>query len=388
MYFDLARNVGVRFTASALTNGTAWGPSSGALTGLPATWDNAVTPPGAGFGAPYGYVTAYAHHTSYTEQYLFNVQRQIGSNWAFEAGYLGSESHHLYGFQNANNGIPSPVGTAATHLPWKDFGFIQLVADGVNATYNSLAVKVTKRFSQGMSIISSYTYAKSIDDSSGIRVQGYDTLFPQNNYCIRCERGLSAFDVRNRLVTSVLYELPVGKGKLLNVNNRFANAVIGGWQTGGIVTIQSGVPATLGIGGVDNSLTTAGYDRPSTTGTALYVSDKTPSRWYNPAAFVEAPVGTYGNVGRDTMIVPGTFVINGEVHKDFHMPKLENHQLQFRMEAFNLLNHPNWGAPNGNILSGAAFPGQTATSPHQNFGVITTTAQTMRQLQLGLKYRF
>jgi hypothetical protein len=101
------------------------------------------------------------------------------------AGNLGSESHHLYGFQNANNGIPSPVSNAASHLPWKDFGFIQLVADGMNATYNSLALKVTKRFSQGMSVISSYTYSKSIDDSSGIRVQGYDTLFPQNNYCIR-----------------------------------------------------------------------------------------------------------------------------------------------------------------------------------------------------------
>jgi hypothetical protein len=118
------------FGASALTNGTVWGPSSGTLTRLPATWDNAVTPPGTGFGAPYGYVTAYAHHTSYTgqyltsytEQYLFNVQRQVGSNWAFAAGYLGSESHHLYGFQNANNGIPSPVGSAASHLPSKDSG--------------------------------------------------------------------------------------------------------------------------------------------------------------------------------------------------------------------------------------------------------------------------
>jgi hypothetical protein len=186
----------------------------------------------------------------------------------------------------------------------------------------------------------------------------------------------------------VLYELPFGKGKLLNINNRFANTLVGGWQTGGIVTIQSSVPATLGIGGVDNSLTTAGYDRPSATRAALYVSNKTPSRWYNPAAFVEAPMGTYGNAGRDTMIVPGTFVINGEVHKDFHMPKLENHQLQFRMEAFNLLHHPNWGAPNGHVLSGAAFPGQPATSPHQNFGVITPTAQNLRQLQLGLKYRF
>jgi hypothetical protein len=88
------------------------------------------------------------------------------------------------------------------------------------------------------------------------------------------------------------------------------------------------------------------------------------------------------------MIVPGTFIVNAEVHKEFRMPKLENHRLQFRLETFNTLNHPNWGAPNGNILSGAAFAGQPSTNAHQNFGVITTTAQAMRQLQLGLKYTF
>jgi hypothetical protein len=237
-------------------------------------------------------------------------------------------------------------------------------------------------------MISSYTLSKSIDDSSGIRVQGYDTLFPQNSYCIRCERGLSAFDVRNRWITSVLYELPVGRGKPLNINNRFLNGVVGGWQTGGIVTVQSGVPATLSIGGVDNSETTSGYDRPNATGAPLYVSNPTPAHWYNPAAFVEAAPGTFGNVGRDTMIVPGTFIVNAEVHKEFRMPKLENHRLQFRLETFNTLNHPNWGPPNGNILSGAAFSGQPSTNAHQNFGVITTTAQSMRQLQLGLKYQF
>src|SRR5579862_8737548 len=184
MYFDMARNIGVRFTASAVTNGTVWSPGSGALAGLPATWANAVTPAGAGFGAPYGYASDYNHLTSYTLQYLFNVQRQAGASWAFEAGYLGSESHHLYGFQNTNEGIPGTVGSAQSRLPYQDFGFIQLVDDGMNANYNSLSFKATKRLSNGLDIISSYTYAKSLDDSSGIRVQGYDTLFPQNSYCI------------------------------------------------------------------------------------------------------------------------------------------------------------------------------------------------------------
>ena len=75
---------------------------------------------------------------------------------------------------------------------------IQFVADGGNANYNALSLKATRRFSQGLSVISSYTWAKSIDDTSGIRTQGIDTLFPQNSNCIQCERGLSSFDVRHR----------------------------------------------------------------------------------------------------------------------------------------------------------------------------------------------
>jgi hypothetical protein len=323
-------------------------------------------------------------------QYLFNIQRQFGKSWAVEVGYLGSVSHHMAGFWNQNEGIPSTVGSAASHLPFGDFTFIQSVEDMANGEYNSLSVKIDKRFSSGLSLIAAYTHAVSIDDSSGIRVQGYDTLFPQNSYCIRCERGLSAFDTRNRLVLSPLYELPVGKGKLVNINNGFANAIVGGWQVGGILTLQSGIPQSLTIGGLDNSLTQSGYDRPNATGAPSSVPNGSPAGWYNRAAFVEAPVGQFGNVGRDTAIAPGIFAINAEVHKNIRMPYNEHHQLQFRAEAFNLLNHPNFGGPNANILAGSPIPGQPANAPHAGFGTITTLASgiPMRQLQLGLKYSF
>jgi hypothetical protein len=316
-----------------------------------------------------------------------------------EVGYLGSVSHHLAGFMNQNEGIPSPVGNAASHLPFGDFTFIQSVEDSANAEYNAFSLKVSKRFSAGLSLIAAYTHAVSIDETSNIRNQGYDTLFPQNSYCIRCERGFSSFDTRNRVVVSPLYELPVGTGKLLNIGNRVANAVIGGWQVGGIVTWQSGVPQNITIGGGDNSLTQSGYDRPNATGASSKVDNPSPARWYNLAAFVEAPVGQFGNVGRNTALAPGIFAVNAEVHKNFVMPWKEHHQLQFRAEAFNVLNHPNWGGPNGNILAGLPFPGAPATAPHQGFGTINTLAGLsngssgppaipMRQLQLGLKYTF
>jgi hypothetical protein len=401
MYFDMARNLGVRLTLTETTLGTTWGPGSGQLTGLPSTWANAATPSGSGgngpsFSPPYGYANQYNHLTSYTEQYLINVQRQLSADWAVEIGYLGSESHHLYGFQNTNQGPGgNPVGSVISHLPWpNDFGVIQMVADGVNADYNALSFKVTKRFSNGMSVISNYTWSKSLDDSSGIRVQGYDTLFPQNSYCIKCERALSSFNVPHRWVTSVLYDLPVGKGKMLNLNSRLLDAVIGGWQTGGTTTWQGGVPVNLTIGGVDNSLTDEAYDRPNYIGgQARYAANQAAGSgggWYNQSAFIEAPTGYFGDVGRNFVSAPRIFGMDAFLHKNFTMPFNEHHQLQLRFEAFNVLNHPAWGEPNPNILAGAAIPGQPTGAARAGFGVITSTLSTvpMRQLQLGAKYIF
>jgi hypothetical protein len=227
-----------------------------------------------------------------------------------------------------------------------------------------------------LSFTSSYTFSKSTDESSGIRPQGFDTLFPQDNRCLSCEHALSAFDTRHRLILATSYELPVGKGKALNVNNGVLDAVIGGWQASGNYTLQSGVPQTLSIGGVDNASTgNQGTDRPNYTGIGNgYAAVQTPSRWYDPASFVKAPAGTFGNVGRNTLITPHFRGLDFAIHKNFRMP-WEGHSLQFRAEAFNVLNHPSWGAPGGNITSA-------------NFGVINSTGIPMRQLQMGLKYSF
>jgi len=235
----------------------------------------------------------------------------------------------------------------------------------------------------------SHTWAKSIDTTSGIRNQGFDTLYPQNMYCLACERGLSAYDTKHRIVTSVLYDLPVGKGKRLNIGNSVANAVIGGWEVGGIVTLQSGMPGNLTIGGVDNASTgSGGYDRPMATGTSPYLDNTTPSRYWSLNAFVMAPPGQFGNAGRDSIRGPGIIQFDFQTHKQFHMPYKEGHMLEFRFEAFNILNHPNWGMPSLNIRSGAAQPGLPDTAAHQNFGVVTSTSTAMRQIQFGLKYLF
>jgi hypothetical protein len=377
-YFDMARNIAARVTLT-----------SSAATQL--VWANAVPGGSAAIAQippPQAFAMSYDHHTSYAMQFVLNVQRQLPGNWLIEAGYLGGESHHLYGQQNANQGTPGPVATAASRLPFNTFGFLQLVQDGGNANYNSLSLKATRRFTDGLSVIASYTWSKSIDDTSGIRPGPSDFLYPENSNCIECERGLSGFDVRHRIVTSALYELPVGKGRMLNIDNKVLNGVIGGWQAGGILTLQTGVPGSLMVL-VDNAGTTvSSSDRPTATGSPIYPDNPTPSRWINLNAFVEAPQGSWGNVGRNTITGPGIANFDAEVHKQFRMPYKEGHTLQFRVEAFNAINHPNWGMPALGILTGAAQPGAAATAPHQGFGVITSTSTPMRQVQLGLKYSF
>jgi hypothetical protein len=379
VYFDMARNIAARVDLTTT-------PAN------PVTWSNAIPGGNGSFvqvPPPFAWAAAYDHATPYTMQYLLSVQRQLSANWLVEAGYLGSQSRHLYGFQNINQALPGPLNSINSRRPFANFGVLSFVNDSFNGTYNAGSVKLTRRFGQGISLTTNYTYAKSIDNASGTRTQGLDTLFPQDSSCLACERGLSSFDVRHRWVLGAVYELPIGRGKPLNINNSVVNAFVGGWQLSTNTTIQSGVPQTLTIGinnaGTNNPLP----DRPSYSGTGTgYAANRTPSQWFDPASFVVAPQGTFGNVGRNTMLTPHFQSIDMALAKNFTMPYSERHFIQFRLEAFNVFNHPSWGAPNGNILAGATFPGAPANAAHQGFGVISSTAIPMRQIQLGLKYSF
>jgi hypothetical protein len=257
-----------------------------------------------------------------------------------------------------------------------------------NSWYDSFQGKITKRYSQGLTVLASYTYAKSLDVSSGIRVQGDDTLFPLNSYCVKCEYGLSAFDTRHRFVTSGLWDLPIGKGKHVNIANKFANAAVGDWQVGSIVTLQSGFPITPNIGGTDRSGTGGGFDRPNATGISTKLDNPTTGQWFNIEAFALNAAGTFGNAGRDVVNGPGIASWDFSTLKNFKFT--ERRYLQFRFEAFNAANHPSWGDPgvnlNANRLTAAGVPIPGAGA----FGQITTTRSgiDMRELQFSLKLIF
>jgi hypothetical protein len=394
-YFDMARNIAGRVTVQ---NGNS--TTTGTYGNSTLTWANAT--PGATGGSTVqlpttavAYANAVSHKTSYTEQFLLNIQQQVGQDWSFEAGYQGALSRHLYGFLSANQATPLgylPAGSptaVADRTPFATpkagsvaavqyMGSLQYVHDQGSGNYNAFSVKATRRFSKGLNVISSYTWGKSLDDSSGIRNQGNDLLYPQNSRCIACEYGRSSFDVKHRIVGSALYELPVGQGKPLAINNKGLNALVGGWQVGGIFTHQSGQVATpqtgTDIAGIGAPFGT--FDRPNPTGTSPYLSGnaRTLNVWANKAAYVTAASGFFGTLQRGSYTGPAFTNLDASLHKVVLMPYNEKHQISIRFEAFNALNHPNWGNPTLNFNS-------------STFGRITN-AGTRRQLQLAAKYQF
>jgi hypothetical protein len=304
---------------------------------------------------------------------MMNIQRELDSQTVLEVGSLGSQGHHLEHFRAINEAIPGP-GSNQSRQPYPEFGRIQEVDGESNSNYHALTAKVTRRFAHGLTYLAGYTWSKSIDDASGIRTLGADSLFPQNSYCGVCERALSVFDTRHRFVTSVLYELPFGKGRPFLKSGGIANQVLGGWSISSIITIQpNGFPLTVMDGDVSN--VGAGFYRPNATGQATQLSrgSRNVFRWFNTGAYVQQPDFTFGNLGRNTVIGPGIVDWDFSTLKDFHFT--ESKFLQFRFEAFNFLNHPNWGDPDTYL-------------PDGTFGQISYTRTSMRQLQLSLKLVF
>src|SRR5256712_7685394 len=211
---------------------------------------------------PYGLANVYNRRTPYSIQYLLNVQRELGGDTALEIGYIGSVSRRLESLRVFNEAIPGATGSVASRSPYPELGRIQEVDGSGKANYNALSVKLQRRFSKGLTYLFGYTWSRSIDTGSAIRVHDTDTLFPQDSSNLRAERSRSSFDVAHRTVTSLLYDLPVGKGRRFLNRSGAADAVVGGWQLGSIFTLQSGFPETV-ITSKDQSNTATGSDPPN-----------------------------------------------------------------------------------------------------------------------------
>ena len=216
---------------------------------------------------PFVLANVHQRRTPYVMQYLLNIQRQISANTVLEVGYTGSTSRKLEALRLFNQPLPSPVGSAQSRSPYPELGLIQMVDGTGKARYDSLMLRVQRRFAAGLTYLLSYTWSKSIDTGSAIRVHNTEYLFPQNNYCIDCERGVSSFHVGQRWITSALYELPFGRGRRY-LQNGVARYIAGGWQLGSIVTLQTGLPFTAVLASQRSNTTGVLSDRPDATGRA------------------------------------------------------------------------------------------------------------------------
>jgi hypothetical protein len=380
--FDMGRNFVGRFQPTESNHNLTWENPLGANGSNPC----GVTAPLICVSQPLVLVHNYDRKTPYVEQYEFNLQRQIDNSTALEIGYLGSQGHVLQRFGYlANQPLPG-VTPVAQRWPFPEFGLIQGAVNGDDSNYHSLSAKITRRYANGLTILVGYTFSKSIDDSSGIRTLGSDPLFPQNTYCLSCDRGLSIFDQRHRFVTSVVYDLPFGKGRRF-LNHGIPAKIIGGWELNSIITVGSGFPLTI-VPGSDRSLTTTGYDRTNATGISPKLSNPKTSEWFNIDAFSLQPLGTYGNAGRDVAISPGIFSWDFSTLKNFYFT--EKKYLQFRFEVFNFLNHPNFGDPNLTLGNNRVDSSGQPIVGTGSFGTITSTRAgiDMRELQFSLKVIF
>ena len=311
--------------------------------------------------------------TPYMQQWLFNVQRQLTEHVVLEVGYQGNEGHKLEIFRNMNEPVlrsgPSDASSLQQRRPWPIYGTFQSVNGVVNSNYNALTGKLNQRLGKGLTSLVSFTWSKAIDNGSGLRPSLLTNGSPLNFYDFSSNRGLSDFNVSRRFVASVLYELPFGKGK-----SGVVNRLIGGWQASTIITMADGTP--INVGNIGDVTTTENSSLPDATGISPVPSNQTAQQFWNIAAFNSTNPALnfrYGTTARNVLSTPGT------VNWDFSMIKntaiTERQNLQFRFEAYNFANHPNWLSPATNINAPATF------------GVITT-AKTMRVMQVALKYSF
>jgi hypothetical protein len=326
--------------------------------------DNAINLAGAAGVAPATVDSDYDN--SYVQSWNLNVQRELLPGFAVMVGYFGSKGTHLRISRNLNqpvNGVrPFPhLSPSSTILPGASLGNITQVEGTGNSSYNALWATVTRRFSRGLQLNASYTWSKSIDYNS---LSSPPTAVPvQNSYDLRGDRGLSDYDARQRLVVSVIYELPF-KG----------NSLKEGWQLACIVQSQSGNPVNIittnsTVNGVANTL------RPDVTGPINIIGSV--DRWFDTSVFT--PVARFGSLGRNTVLGPGFNNVDFSVLKNIKLD--ETRRLQFRAEAFDLFNHANFGQP-GRVVGSAAFGRITNTR------FPTGDAGSSRQLQLALKFMF
>ncbi len=327
-----------------------------------------------------------------------NLQFSLPGDSLWEIGYFGNKMNHMIGRYDENLPRPGP-GSPNSRRPWsrteilascrgdlcfegtEPGGFITLGrmnrhAFRENTLYHGLQTKLEKRYSRGLTYILSYSWSHVIGDARGVTgsgdAPGSNLRFVLDPLDWKRERGNGAQDMRHRFIGSFVYELPLGRGKRYGSGwNAGLNAILSEWSVGSIVTLTSGTPQHLTVAG--NPANVGGGDRPDVVpGVSWKLSNPDPSEFYNPDAFVPNEPFTFGDAGKNILVGPGTIGWDFSLFKNIRIS--EKYGVQFRAEAFNFPNHPNFQFPNAQV-------------GNRNFGMISV-ARAQRIMQLGVKFVF
>jgi hypothetical protein len=305
------------------------------------------------------------------EEWSFSIQQQLWRNAILEADYSGSSGSHLTTSVDSN---PAIYGSGATLANTQSrlldplIGPINTIGDILGSNYNSLQISFLQRFSHGVSVQSYYTYSKALGSTGS---EGEGSNGPRDPFDYGLDYGPLYFDLKDNWVTSMLYQPP----PFLTSSSPFVRTLANGWGLTGIITVQSGPPLDL-QSGVDNSLSDIGSDTPDQVGSWQISGGRSKAQqiaeWFNPAAFVPNAIGTFGNVGRDSLRSPGFWNWDMAALRSF-TPR-EGWRIEFRASFYNIFNHANLGAP-----------GNTQNSP--SFGEILSTS-TPRNIEFSLRLSF
>jgi hypothetical protein len=411
MYYSLIDDLSFLLNSLPPYNGTA----SSANVALPSILPIAtgVQPlPSCGPGVP-SPCTTFAPQgvqpnakTQAVNEWNFTIEHQLNSQTALRVAYVGSFGYH--GLVSIDpNSIPAVVCSNPTGCVAGGNGSVKsTVADGMsyipvggrpnpylsggffwytegNSSYNALQTDVTRRLSHGLEFRANYTWSKNLDINSALTgaQASNEAQMVLNRNNLRTDWGPSALNAEHQASLSAHYELPFGRGKQwFNSVTGVSDKLISGWQLNGIVTLLSGFPITPQIGSNrSGDGDTRNPDRPSLNPVfGGSIIEGNPNQWFNPNAFALPAAGTYGNVGRGTLLGPGLADLDLSIFKDIAFT--EQVKLQFRSEFFNALNHANFGTPNAIVFSS----GQISSTA----GLITSTATTSRQIQFSMKLTF
>ena len=366
---------GISITSDQLNPSTGYVLSSGALAPRPSAINPAqfVLSP----TATTTLVSWYPNYTTpYEQEWNFTVEKQLPGNMVWETSYVGNHTVHLWGQTEGNQPLTLGPGAVNTRRPLAKYTIapIKYFSPWGRATYQGMSTRIEKRFSHGASFVGSFTWGRALDlqnpalDANDASTAS-DTV--QNVYNRDIQKGPSDNNVPLRFAFGGVYDLPFGPGRAL-VKQGWVSHVVGYWEMSAIYQVQTGLPFTVNMNFDNANAGTADIPNRVCNGN---INNGTLSRWFDTSCFVAPPQYTFGNEGRNVLIGPGRNNVDFVLHRSFPLPLWEAGRLEFRAEAYNLFNHPQFG-----------LPGITIGNP--GVGIISGTAVANRILQLAVRVAF